>query len=591
MNEIQWTELLAATSDEVGLDWVRQLWLGANRVEAALSARRLSKLLNWLGTECPPSTVHVVTHTPTAATSTTQTATPRHWYLTHLGETPVPEFALFYPRGSSFPAGAVVFTGSADSHAWLTYHRRPMVLQRLRERFEHLSALARPENAVAAVREESLVTAGTASATFAADSHIRRVSPLRLYRSILAAHFATALDATPDIRPGGAPTLAAHQQRAYERACDILDRFGGVIIADAVGLGKTYIGLRLLESTLQNGGDGLLIVPAALRDQWTREIFYLQPYSAPTGTDPTNPAREDNLDFWVREAGHGRVALVTMESLSRRDFSRAGSADADLVLVDEAHNFRNPQTQRYRNLAALVRHSRVVLLTATPINNTLLDLQHLIELFAPPGAFRHLGVHDYRAVFRRAASGDGDVHGIVSACVLRRTRRFLRAHYGDVRVHDPGTGNLELIRFPRRRPPTAIQYDLAGTYNDLFSELDDWLEALHFPTVGIRDAADDADTSPDSVASLLKVILLKRLESSVEAFRRTILQQLAWCRTALDAVAAGRVLTRPDYRNLFQGPSDDPGSQLAFFELVLPAPTIDPDRVRSFGRRLEHDAQ
>lgn len=592
MNETQWMELMATTSDEAGMELVRQLWTGAHRVDAALSACRLADLLRLLGAERPPEAVHVVTHKTAVTALPDQTAAPPHWYLIDAGETPAPEFALFYVRGSSFPTRAVVFTGSAGSHAWLTYHRRPLVLQRLRERFDYFSALSRSHHTVTAVRERTVAADGARAAAATLGPRVEYTEPVQLYRSILAVHFAaSAADGTPKIRPNDAPTLAAHQERAYERACDILERFGGAIIADAVGLGKTYIGLRLLESTLQNGGEGLVIVPAALRDQWTREISYLQAYSGDAGSCRQPPARGANLDFWVREIGCGRIGILSMESLSRRHFSPARHAGADLVLVDEAHNFRNPQTQRYRKLADLVRHSRVVLLTATPINNTLLDLQHLIELFAAPGAFRHLGVHDYRALFRRAAAGDGDVRGIVSACVLRRTRRFLRAHYGDTTVHDRATGHQKHIRFPKRRPPVAIDYDLAGTYNDLFLGLGDWLNALHFPSIGSGNPNGEADGTLASIASLLKIILLKRLESSVEAFRRTVSQQLAWCETALHAVAVGRILTRPDYRSAFQGPSDDPGSQLAFFELVLPVPSIDGQEVSAFRRQLEHDTQ
>ena len=95
----------------------------------------------------------------------------------------------------------------------------------------------------------------------------------------------------------------------------------------------------------------------------------------------------DNLDLWIRE--DESVAVLSQESLGRRGFDAAAHRGAELVLIDEAHNFRNPTTRRYRALSDLVRHSRVALLTATPINNTLLDLQHLIDLFAAPSAPNH----------------------------------------------------------------------------------------------------------------------------------------------------------------------------------------------------------
>lgn len=588
MSDAEWLELMTTPSEEAGIALVRRLWLEAHRVEAALSESRLVDIAR-LGMERCTATVCVVTgSTPTARSA--REAIPAHWYISDVAEARDPEFVLFYERGSSFPCAAVVFTDGARGNGWLTYHRRPLVLQRLRERFARLSRLPEQQRALTAVRERSSAVGRLGSVQDSLGSTPEYIHPKRLYRVILEAHFAaTAAAVSSATRPEAAPSLAAHQERAYERACDILDRFGGVIIADAVGLGKTYIGLRLLESALGSGGEGLLVVPAALKDQWLREISYLCSYSSNVENPPAGNSRGENLDLWIRESGPGRIAVLTIESLSRRSFNQARLSGADVVIVDEAHNFRNPQTQRYRNLADLVRHSRVVLLTATPINNTLLDLQHLIALFAAPGAFRHLGISDYRAVFHRAASGDADVRGMVSACVLRRTRRFLRTCYGNVVVQREISGQPIPIRFPKRRPTVAIEYDLARTYSDSFSSLEDWFAALHFPSIVSDPSDQEAASAVGSVAGLLKIIMLKRLESSVEAFRRTITQQLAWCKTALNAVAAGRILSRPDYRSAFQGPADDPGSQLAFFELVLPVPTMERRGIDAFRRQVEHD--
>jgi superfamily II DNA or RNA helicase len=460
----------------------------------------------------------------------------------------------------------------------------------LRERFDSLSNLDRPRVS-ASVREET-AEIGPPNPGFAVESaEMNYVSPAQLYSNVLAVHFAELKGvASAEHRPLAAPTLAAHQERAYERARDIVDRYGGVIIADAVGLGKTFVGLRLLEREVEGGGDALVIAPAALRDQWQHELSYLRAYAGQSAPCQGPPRPEQNLELWVQEALAGRVSLLSMESLGRPVTNAARFSGPDLVVVDEAHNFRNPGTQRYRNLASLVRHSKVVLLTATPINNTLLDLQHLIDLFAAPGAFRHMGISDYRELFARAAAGTGDVRGIVSACVVRRTRRFLRAHYGPVKITDPIAGREVQLRFPRRRRPAAIQYDLADTYGELFASLEEWFSHLHFPSISPHEHAD-AGRSPAPPIELLKIILLKRLESSTEAFRRTVVQQLAWCHTALRAIESERILTRPDYRAVFRGPADDPGSQLAFFELMLPAPSIDAGRVAEFRRQLEHDAR
>jgi superfamily II DNA or RNA helicase len=585
MSTSNWPEPIAAASDEAAVAIVRGLWARAARVDVAIADSQ--RLLELLGDASAggPSAVNIVTRALPFA------GRPNRWRWTIIGEAPSPEFLLFYGSGSAFPESALIFTGDSTD-GWLTFHRRPIVLHRLRQRFELLS-IPRGLRVViptSSIREEA-GRARSGAAQTSPDREVELVAATELYRLVLAAHFSGAgRDAAR--RPDSAPALAAHQERAYERACAILDRYGGVIVADAVGLGKTYIGLRLLERTLEAGGRGLVIVPAALRDQWMRELRYLGASSERSAgvQDAARAGTDDNLDLWVREGGHGAIDLLSMESLGRGGFDPVALRGADLVLVDEAHNFRNPATRRYRNLADLLRHTKVALLTATPINNTILDLQHLIDLFAAPGAFRHLGIADYREEFRRAAAGDGDLRTVISACVLRRTRRFLRAHYGRVHVSDSRSDEEIELRFPKRLPPVPVEYDLAGTYGDLLTGLEGWLEDMHFPA--IEPDENDAGAA-DTIAGpgeLLKIIMLKRLESSTEALRCTVVQQLAWCNTALRAIDAGRVLTRPDYRASFQGPADDPGSQLAFFELMLPASSLEPRRVATLRSSLEHDA-
>lgn len=605
-NGAPWPELNPCEPSEATAGLVTRLCAAASRLEAVLADA------HWLIEVCGmeddgssgrvPRSAHVVTAAPADA------AGPRMWRWTITDRPLVPEFLLFYTETTTFPHSALIFAGAAGRRSWVTFHRRPAVLYRLRERFRELTAgqgpgagdieaaSGRPAAApfrpfvaaAASVREERAepddVESRGGETRPAAAGPASFVAPSQLYARVLSAHFADPAANRDGDRPTSAPNLAAHQQRACERARDILDRYGGVIIADAVGLGKTYIGLRLLERALETGGRVLVIVPAALRDQWKRELSYLMK----TPTDRASHRDCDNLDLWVRERIAGDVLLISHESLGRRDFEPETYRGADLILIDEAHNFRNPSTRRYRNLSMLCRHSQLVLLTATPINNTVLDLQHLIDLFAAPGAFRHLGIPDYRRAFRDAGTRSDDLRAIISACVLRRTRRFLREHYGDVEVRDPRTGGRVRLRLPERRPPIAVEYDLAGTYGDLFDRMEEWLGGLRFPAI----AADEVDRAGESIASsggLLKIILLKRLESSIAALRRTIVQQIAWCDTALRALEAGRVLTRPDYRATFRGGADDPGSQLAFFELMLPAPSADPARIREFRRALESD--
>ena len=564
----------------------RKLLLSTNRLEAVVADAR------WLVTlfgpvlhqeQCELPEVQVVAPAVPANAS----EFPRwSWILTD--GPPAPEYLLFYIGGVSFPEVALMLSGSVDGNGWATFHLRPFVLHRLRERFrqsvaEHEARTVSPTPRVLAAVHEEKTEFRESTLPAAAPKSAREV-----YLQVLAAHFA---DLSPrsgdDSRPLDAPGLAVHQERAYERACSILDRYGGVIIADAVGLGKTYVGLRLLEDALASANRALVVVPASLKDQWRRELLYLSRDADDDLRAHTLAPPAEVLDLWIGEQASHDVTLLSHELLGRRSFDADSYGGADLIVIDEAHNFRNPLTRRYRNLAAVSRHSRLVMLTATPINNTLFDLQHLLGLFAAPGAFRHLGIPDYRRVFRE--SDQNGLRILISACVLRRTRRFLREHYGEVEVRDPRSGDRIELRFPKRQPPIAVKYDLTGSYGDLFEQIEHWLSELRFPL--FKPSDDHSSESVESSADLLKIILLKRLESSIEAFRSTLVHQLAWCDTALRAIDAGRVLTRPDYRASFRGPADDPGSQLALFELMLPEGSIDPVAAADYRQQLMNDRQ
>src|SRR5438445_6108541 len=139
--------------------------------------------------------------------------------------------------------------------------------------------------------------------------------------------------------------LAPHQEPAARRLCAILDRYGGALLADAVGLGKSYVALAV---ALARNESFALVVPAVLVDQW-RALLERHDLDAP---------------------------ILTHESLSATHYHPTPSPTARyrLFIVDEAHRFRNPATNRHRALAQLVVGARVLLVTATPVPNRLADL-------------------------------------------------------------------------------------------------------------------------------------------------------------------------------------------------------------------------
>lgn len=166
-------------------------------------------------------------------------------------------------------------------------------------------------------------------------------------RRIAEAIAGAAPDADARLGDGclGEVRLRPHQVDAVRRLRAALQCHGGALLADAPGLGKTYVALALARD---NGG-AVVIAPAALRTQW------------------------------MRAAAHAtvRVEWWSLEQLSRRPVASA----APLLVVDEAHHLRNPRTRRYASAAELAIGKRVLLLSATPVHNRAKDRDALLALF------------------------------------------------------------------------------------------------------------------------------------------------------------------------------------------------------------------
>jgi superfamily II DNA or RNA helicase len=170
------------------------------------------------------------------------------------------------------------------------------------------------------------------------------------------------------LRPGiddiriGSITLHPHQRSAVERLDDAIDQFGGALLCDDVGMGKTYVALAIARRFR----NPLIVAPAALVGMWGGAL---------------------------RTTGVG-ADIVTFESLSRMDSDdqrvekRAQRPrDSDLVVVDEAHHVRNPRTNRYIALESIVRGAKVLLMSATPVHNRREDLVAILALFLGSRAY------------------------------------------------------------------------------------------------------------------------------------------------------------------------------------------------------------
>ncbi|MDB9302157.1 phospholipase D-like domain-containing protein [Halorubrum ezzemoulense] len=365
--------------------------------------------------------------------------------------------------------------------------------------------------------------------------------PYLIYLRVLYERYGDELE--EEAEDDGAINLTNFQQDGVRRAERFLDEHNGVVVADEVGLGKTYIAGKLLEKTVnENRQRALVVAPAYLRD-----------------------------GMWESKAPEWGVQFETLSYSELRNERQLGGdrsyLDLDkeeyqLVIIDEAHAFRNPGTQQADALRQLLRDDPpkdVVMLTATPVNNSLWDLYYLLYYFIKnDAAFASEGIRSLRDRFKHAQSEDPSdlspdlLFDVLDETTVRRTRRFIREHYENATLPD-GDGGEVRITFPESQP-RRIDYDFSDTFGDAFFE--DVAEGL---AAGDRDESElslaryrpsyylegEEDASELSLVGLLRTGLLKRFESSSKAFANTLERMINQNRAALNLLNNG-MFPKPD---------------------------------------------
>lgn len=217
------------------------------------------------------------------------------------------------------------------------------------------------------------------------------------------------------------PDLAPHQREAVTRALALIARHGGAILADDVGLGKSYVAARVAAALKCRGNNVEIVVPASLMSQW----------------------RDTLCDFGIDAKIITHDSLATDPSLSDGD---------RFIVVDEAHAFRNRRTQRWCALARRSVAARLLLVTATPICNGADDLLALVSLIAADDDLRLCGVASIDDAFAIRDGPSLDV--IVRELVIRRERDVLppELYFGALerRVvrHPIATVPIDALQFP-----------------------------------------------------------------------------------------------------------------------------------------------
>ena len=253
-------------------------------------------------------------------------------------------------------------------------------------------------------------------------ARFREYEPYHIYLRMLYEYYGGETEAEGEAaRFLGTLRLAEFQRLGSLRAQRILDEWNGALIADGVGLGKTYIAGDIIEKYAKDRGEHVLVVcPAALRSMWERFGFK---HHLPLNVVSYAQLAND------RTLGEGENDAL--KGLAPKYYR--------LVVADEAHVLRSPDTGYYRALRKLMQvspNAQLLMLTATPVNNSILDLYHQVLLFARSDAyFTKIGVPSLRDLFARAAHlpiEDLDpslLFPLLDAIAVRRPRAFIRTHF------------------------------------------------------------------------------------------------------------------------------------------------------------------
>jgi SNF2 family DNA or RNA helicase len=355
--------------------------------------------------------------------------------------------------------------------------------------------------------------------------------------------------------------LDQYQKEGYQSLMQIARRHGGAFLCDGVGLGKTFIGLMVIERLILHEGKRVaLFVPKTGRvDVWERAIRdYLPHIGGIRGGDFSSLVVFNHTDL-----GRGGDFPYRFERIKEL---------ADAIIIDEAHHFRNlgrraddgeGKPSRYYQLSDLIEGPRgnkeLFMLTATPINNSLHDFRHMAELFTRgrEDFLAQCGIHSIRGHFvslekklrKEMEDSQADTSltlfeadkllatdTVFRELVVQRSRAYVRQS----QLQQGGN----VATFPERQPPQVAEYSVKKTYGNLLDLVDRafrkeqplFVLGIYYPLAyytGNDQTIDPwIENRQKQVCGLIRTQFLKRFESSAHSFEqscnRLLVKLLAW---------------------------------------------------------------
>ncbi|MGI9256242.1 MAG: helicase-related protein [Salinispira sp.] len=348
--------------------------------------------------------------------------------------------------------------------------------------------------------------------------------------------------------------LYEFQRHGVTGAINRLEDYGGCIIADSVGLGKTFEALAIIKFYELRGKRVLVLCPKRLSANWL-----LYPAAE---AQKGNPFLRDNFSYTC--LAHTDLTRKTGAAGNVHELGQLNWGIFDVVVIDESHNFRrdsrdsyNEQTgkwrlSRYDNLLRRIiakadsRNAKVLMLSATPVNTSLLDLKNQVYVITnrKDDSFReNLGIGNIKTLFHQAARDvekcgnnktkilralDGDFMRLLDALSIARSRRHVKEYYpqfikeyGDFPVHDPPQNIY-----------ASTDSEKILSYKDMSSRIGEFNLAIYNPSEFVKDTRTLEETRKQTkmdqrdreryLISMMRVNFMKRLESSVYSFCLTL---------------------------------------------------------------------
>jgi len=344
------------------------------------------------------------------------------------------------------------------------------------------------------------------------------ITPYSLYLKFLYEYFKEKInldqkDIFKKYLPGNFMSLE-YQSEAVKDAIGKLEEYGGVFISDVVGLGKTYVSAMLAQ---QIDGRCLVLAPPVLLDKY-------------------------NPGSWVNVFSDFRIP-ADFESIGKLD--RLVSADISKyknIFIDEAHRFRTETNITYEKLAQICRGKRIILVTATPLNNYPKDILAQIKLFQKSRKSNIPNLPDLETFFsklqRRLKNLDRQVNydeymkivkdnakqirdKVLKYLIVRRTRSEIINYFKD-------DLNKQNFRFPEVSDPESVFYQLNEVEDSIFNETIELITkkikyVRYSPMLYYKGKISQVEElAQKNLGKLMKILLIKRLESSFYAFRNTL---------------------------------------------------------------------